>query len=118
TETSTSFLSRHRWVVVVLVMGVIAGASFYGWKQWQALQAGIEALTKSVAAMEREQDYREQALQARIDKLVDELARLRVVDRSDWLLAEAEYLLRLANQHAILGQDAPAAAALLTQADK
>jgi len=118
TENSSPRLPRHRLVLLVVCVAVLGGIAFYTWKQWQSLRGQVALLDRSLSAMEREQDYREQALQGRIEKLVNELARLRVVDRSDWLLAEAEYLLRLANQHAMLGQDAPAAAALLTQADK
>jgi uroporphyrin-3 C-methyltransferase len=42
---------------------------------------------------------------------------LATVDRRDWLLAEVEYLLRLANQRAQLSHDARAAAKLLSSAD-
>jgi uroporphyrin-3 C-methyltransferase len=118
TETSTPPKPRRRWVALALGIAVIGGIAFYGWKQWYSLQQEVALMDRSLSAMVREQDLKEQATQTQIDRLVNELAQLRIVDRGDWLLAEAEYLLRLANQHAILGQDAPAAAALLTQADK
>ena len=46
-----------------------------------------------------------------------ELARLNANDRDSWLLAEVEYLLRLANQRLIMAGDTTAAQALLTSAD-
>ncbi|MDX1732999.1 MAG: uroporphyrinogen-III C-methyltransferase [Halioglobus sp.] len=47
-----------------------------------------------------------------------ELARYSANDRSSWLLAEAEYLLRLANQRLIMAGDTVAARALLGSADE
>ena len=46
-----------------------------------------------------------------------ELARFGATDRQDWLLAEAQYLMRLANQRLIMADDAVAAKALLLSAD-
>lgn len=46
-----------------------------------------------------------------------ELGALRANDRGSWLLAEAEYLLRLANQRLIMAGDTVAARALLNSAD-
>jgi uroporphyrin-3 C-methyltransferase len=47
----------------------------------------------------------------------EEITRFGATDRQDWLLAEAEYLLRLANQRLIMAGDVVAAAALLGSAD-
>jgi uroporphyrin-3 C-methyltransferase len=47
----------------------------------------------------------------------EEIARFGATDRKDWLLAEAEYLLRLANQRLIMSGDIVAAIALLRSAD-
>ena len=46
-----------------------------------------------------------------------ELGALRANDRGSWLMAEAEYLLRLANQRLIMAGDTVAARALLNSAD-
>ena len=46
-----------------------------------------------------------------------EMARYSANDRDAWLLAEAQYLLRLANQRLIMAGDAVAAEALLGSAD-
>lgn len=45
------------------------------------------------------------------------LAEMATTDRGDWLLAEAEYLLRLGNQRLLLGGDTGGSVALLLAAD-
>ena len=47
-----------------------------------------------------------------------ELARFSANDRESWLLAEAGYLMRLANQRVIMAGDVASAQALLNSADK
>ncbi len=54
---------------------------------------------------------------ARLDRVSNQLEQMQGVDRTDWLLAEAEYLLRLANQRLITMQDIKSAQSLLVQAD-
>ena len=56
-------------------------------------------------------------LRAQIEIQQQHIAALTSVDRSDWELAEAEYLLQLANQRLLLGGDTHAALELLTSAD-
>lgn len=119
TEISAlSPVPRSRLVVLVLAVVVIGGLAFWAWKQWSALQQEVNTLERNLAAMVHEQDLKNRTTQEHTNRITNELEQLRVMDRGDWLLAEAEYLLRLANQRAILEQDAPAAASLLTQADK
>jgi uroporphyrin-3 C-methyltransferase len=72
--------------------------------------ARVETLAAAQAAqMER--------LEASLVVQREELARFGATDRKDWLLAEAEYLLRLANQRLIMMGDVTAAMALLRSAD-
>jgi uroporphyrin-3 C-methyltransferase len=47
-----------------------------------------------------------------------EMAAFSASDRDSWLMAEAEYLLRLANQRLVMAGDTVAARALLNSADK
>ncbi|GAB3273740.1 uroporphyrinogen-III C-methyltransferase [Parahaliea aestuarii] len=56
-------------------------------------------------------------MQARVAQQGEELARFNATDREGWLLAEAEYLLRLANQRLIMTGDSESARALLRSAD-
>ncbi len=53
----------------------------------------------------------------RLISLRSQLEQMGKTDRSDWLLAEAEYLLRLANQRLLMGRDIKASAKLLASAD-
>lgn len=48
----------------------------------------------------------------------ERLAQLPGADRNDWLLAEVEYLLRLANQRLVLENDVQGSLAILNAADK
>ncbi len=57
-------------------------------------------------------------LDGRLGELRTELSRFSAADRDSWLLAEAEYLLRLANQRLIMAGDAASAQALLASADR
>ena len=54
---------------------------------------------------------------ARLAQQGTELARYSDDDRDDWLLAEAQYLIRLANQQLLMAGDAAAAQGLLGSAD-
>jgi uroporphyrin-3 C-methyltransferase len=58
-----------------------------------------------------------QGLEQALNLQREELDRFNVDDREKWLLAEVEYLLRLANQRLIMAGDVEAAQALLTSAD-
>ena len=69
------------------------------------------------AASVQEQASRLQALETRLAEQRAELAQLRGGDRDSWLLAEVEYLLRLANQRLIMAGDAVSARRLLQSAD-
>lgn len=57
------------------------------------------------------------ALDDAIDLQREEIARFNISDREQWLLSEAEYLLRLANQRLIMASDVEAAQRLLNSAD-
>ncbi|MEM8560748.1 MAG: uroporphyrinogen-III C-methyltransferase [Pseudomonadota bacterium] len=58
-----------------------------------------------------------QALQTKVAEQQYELAQYNSNDREAWLLAEVQYLLRLANQRLVMGKDIAAALTLLTSAD-
>ncbi len=57
-------------------------------------------------------------LKTQINHNTDLLAKLPGAERQDWLLAEAEYLMRLANQRLTLEKDWQGAVAMLLAADK
>ncbi len=56
-------------------------------------------------------------LQQQISNQQKRLLSLSTTDRDDWLLAEAEYLMRLANQRLLMGKEITGALELLTAAD-
>ena len=56
--------------------------------------------------------------QARIEQLEAAMARLSQRQSSDWLVSEAEYLLRVASRSLLFKQDSTAAIALLNDADE
>lgn len=134
------------WLALLLVLG-IAGAGVWLGKQAMSreaqLNARLAALESIPAASEdtsvadlsqklqrqlamesakREELSRTQAeqlqgIESRLTQQGAELSRFGAVDRQDWLLAEAQYLLRLANQRLIMADDVVAAKALLGSAD-
>lgn len=77
------------------------------------LQAGLTKLENSSS----EQGVLLARLEASQEVQREEIARFGATDRDDWLLAEAEYLLRLSNQRLIMAGDVVAATALLGSAD-
>lgn len=70
-------------------------------------------VTETQAEAKALQSHTEQAL---ID-ISSKINKLSNADKNDWLLAEAEYLIRLANQRLLLDKDTRSAISLLSNAD-
>jgi len=121
----------------LLGLTAIAGVGGLGWKGyqiWRQLPTEAQLMTQmndalapsratheTILVLKAElNDTREQysRLVSRMDNLNRKLVRLQGSDRSDWLLAEAEYLLRLANQRLLTMRDVKSAMTLLSQADQ
>ncbi|MEX1668626.1 uroporphyrinogen-III C-methyltransferase [Zhongshania guokunii] len=83
----------------------------------QDMTAAIAAQREALAQLRTDSLGQLNALNSRSQELESKLQSLTTVDRRDWLLAEVEYLLRLANQRAQLSHDPRAAAQLLSSAD-
>jgi uroporphyrin-III C-methyltransferase len=81
-------------------------------------QGRWESQRESLSQLRSDQQRQLAALLARSQNVEARVDKLATVDRKDWLIAEAEYLLRLANQRLQLGRDAKAAAQLLSSADQ
>lgn len=75
-------------------------------QQLGQLQARSEAETESIAE-----------LQDRLTRSIQQVTASRELSRKDWLLAEVEYLLRLANQRVLMEQTPNGALTLLKSAD-
>jgi len=125
--------------LVMFVFALSAIASVYFWQQLERQNTLLQAQTKSHDARNRQLAKREQGLQARfkvIDGLLEaqalvsdklkqqnqfntqQLHDLGARNRADWLMAEAEYLMHLANQRLSLEQDVRSAEAILVSADQ
>jgi len=79
----------------------------------QQLQAG----TQEVGGQSVQLAEALSALQVQVAQQSEELARYGAADRDDWLLAEAQYVLRLANQRLLMAGDTAGAATLLGNVD-
>jgi uroporphyrin-3 C-methyltransferase len=81
-------------------------------------KALVGAQREALSQLRSDVSTRLDALAMRSQNLEVTVQSLATVDRQDWLLAEVEYLLRLANQRAQLSHDARSAAQLLGSADE
>ncbi len=106
-------------ILLVLLISALAGSSWFGWMQWQQRTVLAESLQSNLIAFENNVNRQQQAMirasqeqSQTIKALQDQLYSLRLLTnrqaeqiltlgtatRGDWLLAEATYLVRLANQ--------------------
>ncbi|MFC6670870.1 uroporphyrinogen-III C-methyltransferase [Marinobacterium aestuariivivens] len=133
---------------VALVLSVVAlgGGAYLGWQGWQwhsqtqqALQQVDQQVDSTLAdsrsAISRELGSVKQQmstlsnqaqadkqnidqLQQRLTQSIQQVTAQQQTSRKDWLLAEVEYLLRLANQRVLMEQTADGALKLLKSADQ
>ncbi len=89
--------------------------------RWQRqLDTAVQQLQAGTREMGNQSGQLAQALadlQEQVAEQSTELARYSANDRDAWLLAEAQYLMRLANQRLLMAGDVVAAQALLGSAD-
>jgi uroporphyrin-3 C-methyltransferase len=138
TGTAASIL---RWLKIILTLGLIAAllaASWLGWTQWQrstleanksemqlsAMQDAIDSIQQQFRLDQERQALQSQQLQQAVTDLQlrsntqgRRLAELGSTTRSDWLLAEAVYLTRLANQRLQTERRTKNSLALLSNVD-
>ncbi|TKV69444.1 hypothetical protein FDP08_15695 [Marinobacter panjinensis] len=130
------------WIITLLALALAIALALWSWQQWnnyQALQQSIASLESDTEQLDRmygqtgsEQSQRLQALeeklaeqreliatqQRQIDHNARELLEAGNRTRTDWLLAEAEYLLRVGNQRLMIEKDIRGALAALESADE
>ncbi len=133
------------WLFVLITL-IVSGAAGYGvywlWQQTdQTALSQTDLLEQSQtaiidlrddlgsleSAIESESNQRESSLQAAqdemsllaksLEKQQRHIKELSASNRDQWLLAEVEYLLRLANQRILMSKDASGALAMLDSAD-
>ncbi|QCT19354.1 uroporphyrinogen-III C-methyltransferase [Jejubacter calystegiae] len=126
--------------VIAIAIALAAGAGLYTWNKRQAasqtastqtLAAQVTALQQQLAQQKTELDSRLQQQQSSLDaaqqreqimaKTLEEtrekMASITGGDANNWLLAEADYLVKLAGRKLWSDQDVATAAALLKNAD-
>ncbi|MEC7546964.1 MAG: hypothetical protein CSH37_02180 [Thalassolituus sp.] len=133
-KRGSNVLSWFNLLLIIILFVLVAGAGYLGWTQNQTATAETAVLTdrlntalqKIEASNARENQLMERAealntasqnLAAQVAHNSDRLGKLPGAERQDWLLAEAEYLLRLANQRLTLERDWEGAISMLTAAD-
>ena len=84
----------------------------------QQMQKTVTSVRSDVNATLTEVNQTQAQMLARLDGQQNRLNSLSTTSREDWLLAEAEYLLRLANQRVLLERRPDNAIALLSAADE
>lgn len=131
-----------RSLMVLFLLLAISGLGVAGWWFYQlqhqlqqkeplvqenlaSQQADIQRLEEQLAEERHERQNQQAALsqtaselQLNINSHARRLRELSTTSRTDWLLAEAEYLIRLANQRLITERNTKNATALLITADE
>ncbi len=128
---SGSALGWFNFLLIILLSGLIAVAGWYGWQHHHLLVnelAQLKASQNSSQTQAAQQANQQQKQLAELQKTQQELivqlaqnsealAQIPTAGRQDWLLAEAEYLLRIANQRLQLEKDWSSALSMLQAAD-
>ncbi|MGM0767855.1 MAG: uroporphyrinogen-III C-methyltransferase [Pseudomonadota bacterium] len=129
------------WLLSLTAIALVVALALWNWQQWnnqQALQQSLTDTRDDVSRLDRmygesgnEQSERIRALESKLAEQRELLAtQQRQIDhnarelleagnrtRTDWLLAEAEYLLRVANQRLLIEKDIRGALAALEAGD-
>lgn len=128
------------WLILLLLIVGLIGAGWYLWQehlqqnqaimdlrtqlqqQQRNLQTQQQSLSADIEQQLTQQDERVQnvvvELTQRLDNTTERVLSLSSVNRDDWKLAEAEYLLRLANQRVLLERNSGNAVALAKSVDE
>lgn len=80
--------------------------------------AGINQRMEQLQGQSKIEQNNIAELQTRLTRSIQQVSAQQKTNRKDWLLAEVEYLLRLANQRVLMEQTATGALQLLKSADK
>lgn len=127
------------WLVLIILIAALGGGAWFLWQAHQHHQQALSALQDQVQQQQQDWEARQETIVADIDQqLAQERNNLRAsvddinqrlentikrmqtlssVNRDDWKLAEAEYLLRLANQRVLLERSSSNAVALAQTVD-
>jgi uroporphyrin-3 C-methyltransferase len=130
------------WLITLIALIIALALALWSWQQWnnqQSVQQALMDLQQSTSHLQslygdrdNQQGQRLQALEDKlsaqreliatqrrqIDHNARELLEAGNRTRTDWLLAEAEYLLRIANQRLLVEKDIRGAFSALESADE
>ncbi len=82
------------------------------------IEAAVDSKLSAMGNKVRGVDQRVDRLQDTVTGVTREISTLTSADRTDWMLAEVEYLLRLANQRVLMEDDVAGAEVILQSADR
>lgn len=133
-RSGSGALGWFNFLLILALTGAVAAGGWFGWQHHHVLLAQLDYLKQNVVQQQNHEQQLQQALQnlqqvtatqaQELETLTrqnnytaDQLAKLAGADKQDWLVAEAEYLLRLANQRLQLERDWGSALAMLQAAD-
>jgi uroporphyrin-3 C-methyltransferase len=120
----SSVLAIFALLLVIIALVAIGGIGWKGFEfsqQLLTLSHQLEQSSEKNSALNSQltkTDAKAKLQAKQLQQNAQRLAQLPGADRSDWLLAEAEYLLRLANQRLTLEKDWQGSVAILVAADK
>ncbi|MDF1762589.1 MAG: uroporphyrinogen-III C-methyltransferase [Oleibacter sp.] len=131
---ASNLLSLISLILILLIIILVSVAGWFGWQKYQShdqqltlLQSQLDGAMGGLEASQTRENMlikRAQNLTAIAETLQEQvtfnsaqLAKVPGAERQDWLLAEAEYLLRLANQRLQLERDWDGAVSMLIAAD-
>lgn len=121
------------WLMpLIILLLVVIGGSYAGWQQYQKQQTrtsyNFSQLSDQIDTLKRAQKYQSEDQQTQLDKLAEKhndlkrsfaaLLKSSGHLKNDWLLAEAEYLVKLANHRLILEKDITTAITAMEDADE
>lgn len=130
-KRSGSVLGLFNFLLILILAGVIAAAGWYGWQHHHILVNELAQLNVNQADAQIKTAQQDKKLQQQLAQLQNQqqeltqqiaqnneaLAKIPSAGRQDWLIAEAEYLLRIANQRLQLEKDWGSALSMLQAAD-
>lgn len=130
-KRSTTALGWFNFLLIILLAGLLAIAGWYGWQHHNILVDELAHLNHSQSRTQLESSQQinsqkkliaelqqhQQELQKQLAQNSEAIAKIPTAGRQDWLLAEAEYLLRIANQRLQLEKDWSSALSMLQAAD-
>ena len=122
-DKPSSGVKRRRWPLLLtfLIASASAGGVYYLWQEHNVLSRSI-----AISAQQTQSDFvranerlKQQLSESdnRVTLLEQSIFTMRGKDNMDWLVAESEYLIRVANHRLLLERDVKSALAALKSAD-